>query len=777
MTDFKKYVIVSNWCYPFGGGEEFMMQTTEWMTKNNYKCYWISFCKANNKPHEKFMSTKTPTCTMINLTGDFDEKKVYLWLRLIKPHIVHHQGGFREEIFNACNLLRINFVSGYHFWTGAILLDSATGNCNILENASKHKCNEELLRLYKQPLCTLYTVSPFVKECIHKICNIDLPNMVFSGSSQSRYKCDYMNKQYVTCINIHKIKGGEILLEIMKQCPEIPFIAVQTEHMSEDLDSKIEELIDEHNLNPSKTIKSIYMKRTENPKELYSKTKILLAPSLCDETFCRTVNEAMMNGIPVVTTGAGNIKYLVGEKGLMCKTIDEWVKEVKKLYNLKNSTYYDNQVKYHFEQYKLFSEDTGYNMFMELINRTISQIKNNNIMIITPWCDQGLGIQSRNYFNILNNVDIYKNKVFIFSVKPYNADTAQALQKDPSEWNMAEVYYSPNDREHISEIELREFVTKYNIGKCLIPETCFPKIFEVAKYLKTLDVFTYAIPNIEIVQKKEVFKHQYFHKILCNNYLCQKIFNDHGIMSTKYVGYGMADQLEYRPKAIMQSTSPVAQKPKGKNRSIPITTNDVITSQLNFLFIGGMNAFSRKHILDICEGFRLAYESNKNIKLTCTVQKTNLLEIELINKIDEYKTHPGITIIENHLKYEDIFNLYYNNDISIQVSKHEGLGLGFYEALYTGTPVITLNTAPHNEIIKDGVNGWIINCTYKKMTDNKDPIFDSAYFNPQDLCNKILEICSNKKKLLDLYKSLKVDLDDRLSLTTFKKHFLEGINE
>ena len=52
-----------------------------------------------------------------------------------------------------------------------------------------------------------------------------------------------------------------------------------------------------------------------DPTIIYKKTRIFLDPSLCDETFCRTVNESMMNGIPVITTGAGNIKYLVGKAG------------------------------------------------------------------------------------------------------------------------------------------------------------------------------------------------------------------------------------------------------------------------------------------------------------------------------------------------------------------------------------------------------------------------------------------------------------------------------
>ena len=37
----------------------------------------------------------------------------------------------------------------------------------------------------------------------------------------------------------------------------------------------------------------------------------MLSPSIVDETFCRTVNEAMMNNIPIITSGQGNLKYLV----------------------------------------------------------------------------------------------------------------------------------------------------------------------------------------------------------------------------------------------------------------------------------------------------------------------------------------------------------------------------------------------------------------------------------------------------------------------------------
>ena len=39
----KTYLILSKWAYPFGGGEEFLYQTTKWAYDLGMKCYWICF--------------------------------------------------------------------------------------------------------------------------------------------------------------------------------------------------------------------------------------------------------------------------------------------------------------------------------------------------------------------------------------------------------------------------------------------------------------------------------------------------------------------------------------------------------------------------------------------------------------------------------------------------------------------------------------------------------------------------------------------------------------
>lgn len=82
------------------------------------------------------------------------------------------------------------------------------------------------------------------------------------------------------------------------------------------------------------------------------------------------------------------------------------------------------------------------------------------------------------------------------------------------------------------------------------------------------------------------------------------------------------------------------------------------------------------------------------MELIITIQGSQIPE-----EIKNFALHPALTLIIKHLPYNEIINYYQKSHVSIQVSKHEGLGLGFYESLMTGTPVLTLNTPLHNEII------------------------------------------------------------------------------
>lgn len=746
----KRYVIVTKIGYPFGGGEEYLKQTMQWNSLLGISSYWICFTDAHFKPYN-FSIDKYDYGTIIRLPGGFNLNVIKNWLILLKPDIVHQQGAHRKEIYDICEKLRIEFLTGYHFWNGALKLDAVKKNINILENSQYHKPDEELEYLFNKKYCTLYAVSTFVIECINKITNIKIDNIIYSAALKDNCKVnnlDIVNNKFVTMINIHMLKGGELFLYLIENMKNIPFLGIQTEPNSEELDSLIETAINKRNKESS--VKCKYITRTNNIREIYEQTKILLIPSLVDETFCRVANEAMLNGIPIITTGAGNIKYLLNNNSDFIIPINDkikWIEKITKLYNNNDLLlkYSDTVLKL----YEDFSEQKAFELFKSNIVKIFKKSKNNNIMIYCPWCDQGLGIQSRNYYNLLK--DVYN--IYIFSFKPYNSNSCIQLQKNPEEWVTNNIYYSSNDREHVTNDEIIQFVEKYNIGKCLLPETCWFRVFEIAKLLKKINVKCYAIPNIEIVRKDEIYKHTYFYKILCNNYQCMKYMNQYGINNTQYIGYSFYDK-------------DICMKKKTINN----------TNIVKFLFIGGMNSFSRKQLLEVLQSFVKAYDTNKNIQLTYTIQMLNLKEIEIKNQLLKYNNHPGIKIIDYHVSYKDIINLYYDHHVSILVSKQEGLGLGFYEALATGTPVLTLDTQPHNEIIKENINGWLIPCHYKKSDDNDGALFDSAYFDVNVLANKIADISNSYLNSYEsLYELLVNDYNNKFSNLVFRNNFINAI--
>ena len=741
-------LIVTKWSYPFGGGEEFMYQSCEPSKAVGLIPVWVSFSDSANNNY-KCSSARHDSdmdVFLIHASGGFTTENVEKYIRLFRPLMVHHQGVGRKLVADACQMMDIPFITGVHFWNEVIELDSECRNSKILEKSHVHGVHPDFKTLIERAGCYFYSVSPYVSEVVEKITGHTLEFKVEPASMSSRCRVndegwDPAQNEYVTVINFHEHKGGRTLYQILEKIsPDIPFLLVKTEEGCPDFYLKIDKLLATR---AELGARDRVIGRTQ-VVNIYRQTRVLLIPSLVDETYCRVANEGLMNGIPIITTGYGNLKYLVGSGGKIISEdkIDEWVKQIELLN--RDASEYTKWRQLASGQYLKVNESRSIEEFYNMIGKVVARSNIYRIMILSPWCDQGLGIQSRNYRDILEQQGI---EVSVFSIKPYDISNSES-QRDPAEWLHPRIYYSENDRERVTDRELVDFVKKYRPGKCLIPETCWYRIFQMANLLKSYGVDCYAIPNIEIVRKDEIHKHETFLKILANNYLCLDIFKNYGL-PVNYLGYGI-DGVEFKPKRW-----PADQR-----------------EPLKFLCIGGKNAFTRKQILEVCEAFVKAVAivekvAKANISLTVTIQKY------CDDRIDKYKAYHFIKFIDYELKYSEILELYYSNHINIQVSKHEGLGIGFYESVSTGTPVITLATPPHNEIIIDNINGWIVPVHYRPMTDNNSGLFESAYFDTDHLADKIVEISETRESLPNLIDRLKSDFDQRLSYQQFINRFVQ----
>jgi len=247
--------------------------------------------------------------------------------------------------------------------------------------------------------------------------------------------------------------------------------------------------------------------------------------------------------------------------------------------------------------------------------------------------------------------------------------------------------------------------------------------------------------------KSELPKYIFFDKILCNNQLCQDKFNINGYNNTTLVEY-----------------TPIDSRLKFKKKDLRFGDG----TKLKFLILGGLNAVVRKQIILVCKSFKSVLEYVSNIELIVCIQGS-----QIPKELTEFTNVPGIFIEIKHYTYGEIIKKYQTTHINIQVSKHEGLGLGFYESIATGTPVLTLDTAPHNEIIINGVNGWYIKCEYEDMNDNTDGLVQSAIFKQNDLESKIEFLAKNLSEVTSIIKNVKKNFDKRFNAETISNKFLD----
>lgn len=717
----KRIVLITRWAWPFGGGEEFMLQSMHWCAQLGIEAVWLDFCSGTNVDHPRLtVDSKTAPGTIVHLPGGFSEETIRDWLILLKPDLVHHQGHCRMAVMQVCRQLRVPMMTGFHFWIGAIELSAETQNSKILSNVSGHKISPELEPV--DEYCTVYAASEFVQEVIATVAKIHIEHIIYPiSSAEFGLVKGEIVPSYVTMVNIHRNKGGELLDELLTTAPpHLNFWGIHTEWLlSGDLDKSIKEKITSR---PG----SKFSSRMNDVTKIYAETGVLLVSSIVDETFCRVALEGMMNGIPIISTGAGNIINLLGKDypylvpDASRQTAHIWLKHIIRLTQDQEERARVSALLR--KRADLFSESIAIQQFSNCVSKALEKGGNKNVMVICPWGDQGLGNQSANYVKAL---ELQGYRSHVFSFRNYNQVGDKPFQRNPADWDHPRVFYSQHNREQVPDEELIQFVNNYHIRYCIFPETCWFRVFEIAKLLRSLGVKVSAVPNIEIVREDELSRHRYFEKILMNNQLCERIFTERGFKNLSRVAYSLPDKL-----LVTEDKSPIHADDHKKIR---------------LLLVGGTNAFSRKQALQVIEAFNAALETEPklNVELTITVQANWDSRADIYCNRELY---PSIRLLREHLSHAEVYGLIDQADIIIQVSRQEGLGLGFYETLARGKPCVTLATQPHNEIIKPKY-GWSIPCTYEPMTDNSFGLIGAAIFQPNDLTQLLLEIFKNPSEI------------------------------
>ena len=689
---------------PNGGGENWLIDCCKFTSDDYFNIGLCYHSKEKTEVHDLNF------CKVLKC--HFDTKILLEIINYIKPSVVHNQDTLREALSEICSLKKIIFITGFNFWHDIIKITNDFFNVNMMKNDLQKSDNFSKIILNSNAYCA----SNFVNDVIEKVGGNKI-SVIESVSHHSYFMTkEVKNREYVSILNCHIIKGGQEFLYLLDNLDiNIPLLGVITENFM-GFEEKIIEGF--RRRNERNDINRLYNEKIEDVKQIYSVSKIVLLPSIVDETFCRVAYECKINNIKTISYENGNLKYLLKDyenNTFLQNTVKshedikpteekmiEWKEKVEEIYHEGDALRTKNM--------------DGEEETLKIKNKFLSFIQNseikssfrNRIGLLCPFVDQGLGIQCREYYSFLkkNNYE-----VAVFSFKPYCAK-----QTSPEEWDFQNVYYSPNTREEITFTEILRFCFKYRITKVIIPEICYEKIFNIIYWFKELGVEIITPINIETLRYNELEKYHLIDKICANNVssytILKKMLPDREIHLLEF-----------------------------DNTYMDKTTKKYNGEKIKFVTCGGLNSFFRKNLKEI---YNIFNKIEEDFELTILIQDEKILELNNTGKIN--------VIIQNK-NYTELMDIIRDHHIFIHMGDHEGLGLGFYEALNNDLMLITLDTFPNKEFVQPGWNGYLIKNDYKDLEDNDCGVVNKAVVNMNDF-ERVINYVLDKKNRDNITKIL-----------------------
>lgn len=346
---------------PLGGGEYFIHNVLSHLTKRGFECEAACYCDPD--PRIKMQDNVVDWRGIkVHQLSRISYDLIVKFFKKHKPDVVITQSYDAPDIVTAAKSLGIKTVLGTHFWRN--ICEVQDDHVNMLTRPlSTVTIRKDLHKVFDNA-DELYVNSQYMQKAVKRYVGKNIDRIITPILDKDRVISEESDRKYVTIINPDIGKGGRLFVEIAKSMPDTEFMCVGFGN---------EILPDNISINSEiRSISNIVAQdKTDNMSEIYGQAKILLIPSLVDETFSMVALEAMANGVPVIASNYGNLPFLLSSNGIVIDPYDPfiWKENIENLIN--DREYYARYSKMMLDRSREFDPEVQLNKFYEMVVKCI----------------------------------------------------------------------------------------------------------------------------------------------------------------------------------------------------------------------------------------------------------------------------------------------------------------------------------------------------------------------------------------------------------------------
>ena len=776
--------------YPFGGGEEDVLDKARWVVDAGGRATWLSHATSQGAEVTTERVGSLPggvTTVLVPAAAGAPAALRETLSRLDIPAVdVIYVIGRLIATFAAAEpgALPAPWIAAYHYWTHLVTLASAgqpAPNVAIRARAPHHRLAPEWPAVLASA-ARVTLVSRFMQRVLLdlKVC---VPTVIASPPTArtvkpagcAPYDPSDPGRTWVVFFNAHILKHGGLLQALIASHRGVPVRAFYTEAQAgagagvggagARADAMLDALCARND--PATDAPVRLETRTDDVAAVLAAARLVVCASVVDETFGRVAAVAMAAGVPVVLSRAGNLPYLGGDDADGTCYVNTATPAAAAAAATTVAALWANADKlramsaYGRHRAGFVDEAAVRPQFHALLQDVVESAaapgsapapaprapRPPRIMFFVPWHDQGLGLQARAYVRALDAAGV---STAVLSFTPYLAERSVTgvYRADPAEWVHPRLYDSPHVRERVTDEEVLACVDAFGAAAFVVPETCWPRVFSVAELLRRErpHVRVVGIPNIELVRTDELPRHAHFHVLLANNALCQRLLHERADVTqhavVPYLGFVLPGSAAgFRSPAPAAASAPASAPPparaqprtrggRGRGAITDAAPPAPAPAPLTLVLFGGYCLDGRKQGPAIVNALAAAARAGSAIHTTLRVTlfaQTHAASAVTAAALAQHASvlHDVVTLTVRNQTHAEVMAAYAAADVALLPTKHEGLGMGFYEALSAGCPVLTVDAAPHNEIVT-AETGWLLPCASAPLAENTHALLPSA---------------------------------------------------